>query len=79
MFGLSRKVATVKRRETQPVTKHTLNLFAGQFERLQALYPRVGAAYAIRRLIEKHLDDTEAKAAAAVPEPKVNAVIEDIL
>jgi hypothetical protein len=69
----------MKRRETQPMTKHTLNLFAGHFERLQTLYPRVGAAFVIRRLVEQHLADKEQIAEATVPAPELNLTVEDIL
>ncbi len=39
--------------------KHTLNLFEGDFEKLQREYPDIGAAAIIRRLIRKHLEDRE--------------------
>lgn len=68
----------MKRKETKPVTKHTLNLFEGQVEKLQALYPRMGAAFAIRRIIDKHLEEVEAKAAEAVPEPKIDFTVEEL-
>ena len=69
----------MKRKETRPVTKHTLNLFEGQVERLQAMYPRMGAAWAIRRIIDKHVTDIEAQAATAVPEPAPsNVTVEEL-
>ena len=69
----------MKRKEARPVTKHTLNLFEGQVETLQRLYPRMGAAYAIRRIIEKHITDMEASAAEAVPEPPPpNITVEEL-
>ena len=37
--------------------KHTLNLFAGDFDKLQRLYPDVGAAAVVRRLVQKHVQD----------------------
>lgn len=48
--------------EKEPMQKHTLNIFAGDFDRLQRMYPDVGAAAIIRRLIRRHLEDTEPKA-----------------
>lgn len=57
--------------EKEPMQKHTLNLFAGDFERLQALYPDVGAAAVIRRLIRKHLD-------AADPKPDLTKLKEHV-
>ena len=69
----------MKRKESKPVTKHTLNLFEGQVEKLQALYPRLGAAYAIRRIIDLHIEEIEAKAATAVPAPEPTVTVEEIL
>lgn len=45
--------------EREPMQKHTLNLFEGDFEKLQREYPDIGAAAIIRRLIRKHLEDRE--------------------
>lgn len=36
--------------------KHTLKLFAGDYERLREYYPEFGAAYAIRQLVRLHLE-----------------------
>lgn len=47
--------------EKEPMQKHTLNIFAGDFDRLQRMYPDIGAAAIIRRLIRKHLETTEEK------------------
>lgn len=59
----------MKRKETKPLSKHTLNLYEGQAEKLQTLHPRLGAAYVIRKLIDKHIDEAEKMAAEAVPAP----------
>lgn len=59
----------MKRKETKPLSKHTLNLYEGQTEKLQELHPRLGAAYVIRKLIDKHIAEAEALAAEAVPAP----------
>jgi len=69
----------VKRKETKPVTKHTLNLFEGQVEKLQSLYPRMGAAFAIRRIIDQHIEEIEGKAAEAIPAPETKVTVEEIL
>lgn len=45
----------MKRKETSPLTKHTLNLYEGQLDKLQELHPRLGAAKVIRTLIDDHL------------------------
>jgi hypothetical protein len=74
----SEKETEVKRKETKPLTKHTLNLYEGQAEKLQTLHPRLGAAYVIRKLIDKHIGDAEAQAALAVPVPKMEVNIEEL-
>lgn len=44
---------------TEELTKHTLNLFKGDYEKLAELYPDVGAAPVIRRIIRKYLESLE--------------------
>lgn len=61
----------MKRKESKPLTKHTLNLYEGQAEKLQELHPRLGAAFVIRKLIDRHIAEAETLAAQAVPEPAV--------
>lgn len=48
--------------ESEPLQKHTLNLYEGHFERVQKLFPEVGAAAVIRRLIKKFLEEEEPRA-----------------
>jgi hypothetical protein len=43
----------------EKLRKHTLNLRDGDYERLQALWPDVGAAVIIRRIISSFLDREE--------------------
>jgi len=45
----------------EELQKHTLNLYAGDYEEIQSLYPDVGAAVVIRRLIRQFLDQIRAK------------------
>lgn len=40
----------------EDLQKHTLNLRAGDYERLQSLYPEVGAALVIRKIVSAFLD-----------------------
>lgn len=47
------------RKSSEPIQKHTLNLFAGDYERLQILYPQRGAGWAIRELVRAHLINIE--------------------
>lgn len=54
----------MKRREDRAITKHTLNLYAGDYAKLQHLYPpRIGAAKIIRDIIHAHIRKVEENAA----------------
>lgn len=55
--------------EKEPMTKHTLHLYEGDYERLRELYPELGAAIIIRRLIRKHIKEV-------APVPQVQGVKE---
>jgi hypothetical protein len=58
----------MRRREDRAISKHTLNLYAGDYARLQALYPpRVGAAKVIRDIIHAHIRKIEEDAAQRLP------------
>jgi hypothetical protein len=37
-------------------TKHTLHLRTGDYQRLRDMFPEVGAAFVIRRLVSQFLD-----------------------
>lgn len=47
------------------LSKHTLNLFAGDYAKIQSCYPDVGAAVIIRRIIRSFIEKTEAGQGAA--------------
>jgi len=54
----------MRRREVRPITKHTLNLYVGDYNKLQTLYSsRVGAAKVIRDIIHAHIRKIEEDAA----------------
>jgi hypothetical protein len=58
----------MRRREDRNMTKHTLNLYAGDYAKLQALYStRVGAAKIIRDIVHAHIRLIEENAAQKVP------------
>ena len=58
----------MRRREDRDITKHTLNLYAGDYARLQALYStRVGAAKIIRDIVRAHIRKIEEDAAQKIP------------
>lgn len=42
--------------KTDDNTKHTIYLRAGDYQRLRELFPEVGAAFVIRRLVSQYLD-----------------------
>lgn len=43
-------------REDDNLQKHTLHLFEGDMKKLQDLYPEIGAAAVIRKLVRSHID-----------------------
>ena len=57
-----------RRKEDHAITKHTLNLYAGDYYRLQGLYSsRIGAAKIIRDIIRAHIRKIEEDAAQKFP------------
>jgi len=54
-------------RDNPPLHKVTLNLFEGDFQRLQVYYNKNGAGAAIRLIIRNHLNRLDAKFAERVP------------
>jgi len=58
----------MRKREDHPISKHTLNLYAGDYDKLQRFYgARIGAAKIIRDIIHAHVKRVEANAAQRVP------------
>lgn len=62
------------KKEVRPVRKHTLNLFEGDYEKLQSIYPDLGAGFIIRRLVSKHISQIE----AAVPKVRLDELTVDV-
>lgn len=52
----------MRKREDHPIRKHTLNLFEGDYERLQMLFPKAGAGKIIRTLVRKFIVQVEESA-----------------
>lgn len=70
----------MKRKEDRPISKHTLNLYEGQLDKLQELHPRLGAAKVIRTLVDDHIRSVaEGLNQIAEPLPIPNVDIEEIL
>lgn len=53
----------MRRKETEPIKKHLIGLFEGDFAEMQTLHPRLGASKAIRYIVRAHIK--RAKEAAA--------------
>lgn len=47
--------------ETEPLQKHTLFLYEGDFAKLGSYFPELGPSVAVRRIIRKHLEQLEAQ------------------
>ena len=47
------------RKSKEELQKHTLQLFAGDYAKLQELHPTVGAAHIIRTIIRSYLQKVE--------------------
>lgn len=50
------------KREDSPIKKYTVNLFLGDLETLQELFPRAGASRVIRNLVRKFINDCRTRA-----------------
>lgn len=62
------------RKNQRPKSKHTMNFYEGQFERLQELYPELGAAKVVRDLVDKHIRGIEEKLSKGEDLPKIENV-----
>lgn len=51
---------------SEELQKHTLNLFSGDYEKIQSFYPDVGAAVIIRKVIRHYIEQVEAKGNVSV-------------
>lgn len=51
-----------RRVEEDPLKKHTVNLYDGDFQRLRDIHGSdVGAGLVIRKLVRRHIQETEKK------------------
>lgn len=57
----------MRRIEDFPLQKVTLNLFEGEFARLQSLYPNLGAGRVVRDLVHSHLRSIDEKTNQRLP------------
>lgn len=58
-------------RDDEPLQKHTLNLWEGDYEKLRVLYPDVGAGAIIRRVVRRFIEQVEANGG-----PSIDAKVE---
>ncbi len=49
----------------EKIAKHTLNLYEGDYRKIQELYPEVGAGAVIRKLVRNHIVKVEASGQGA--------------
>ena len=51
--------------------KHTLNLYAGDFDKLQNFFPDIGASIIVRRIVHRFVEQIEQQGTDADVEIKV--------
>lgn len=56
--------------ELEPLQKHTLSFYKGDFDKMGEFYPELGPSVAIRRIIRTHLKKLES-GMAPIPEFKL--------
>jgi len=66
----------MRRKETYPLQKVTLNLREGDFERLRSLHGRLGAGKVIRELVMGHLKRVDETVAQRAPQ-QIELPLED--
>lgn len=67
-----------KRREDFPLEKVTLNLYAGEFQKLGHLFPRIGSGKVIRTLVHNLIRQVEERVSQETNLPNL-PIPEDIL
>jgi hypothetical protein len=48
-------------KEIEPIQKHTLNLYEGDFDCIQRMFPQLGAAKVIRTLVRRYVKENKDK------------------
>lgn len=69
-----------RKKEAEPITKVTLNLYSDSWKRLQELYPGIGASKAARQIIRAHVMQVDKKIAteSEVTVPEIDVEIEGV-
>jgi len=60
------------RHSIEDKTKHTLYLYTGDFERLQNMFPELGASIIVRKLVRNFLTDIDNGVEAVTPDMKAD-------
>ena len=63
----------MKRKEAEPLMKVCLNLYDGDFQRLQSLHPKIGAGKVIRTLVHSYIKSVNDKAVKRLNEESEEA------
>lgn len=63
----------MRRKEVEPIKKHLIGLFEGDFVKVQELHPRLGASKAIRYLVRAHIKRAEEHAAQSAKPVEIDA------
>lgn len=53
--------------ENLKIHKHTLNLYAGDYAKIQELFPDIGAGVVIRKVVRNYVESLEAKTTVTPP------------
>lgn len=56
-----------KVREDIELYKHTLNLYKGDYAKIQELFPDIGAGVVIRKVVHNYVESLTAKTTAEIP------------
>lgn len=57
--------------DDRPTTKHTLHLYQGDYADLMSMYPEIGAALVIRKLVRRHIEEMSPKTEFTI-KPEIN-------
>ncbi len=68
----------MKRKEDFPIVKVTLNLFEGDWEKLQTWYPKLGGGKVVRELVRAHVRANEEKFNQTAEPVRLNISIEEL-
>lgn len=56
--------------ENEPLTRHSALLYAGDFDKLGAYFPKIGATVALRKIVRSYLTQIDAQVPQAQIEMK---------